>query len=940
LLLFRKFVFLCCFFASTLAGALELRDIAPADQVKIKNTFPKLWTTPPTQAELDNVIRFLMKEGSYEIVSFEKRWSGEYIIVGRPLRTIEEIRITGAATISQAKILETLELKVGDRFDRKKAMAAGEKLKNFYGESGYFNTIINLSFPKAGNENVILQFEIKENAPCRLERLTIDTSNPVLKRRLSAYLDRYLNRPLTENLIDTLTKRTNAYFVDNRYLTAELTGPDVRYNEDKSAAYVKFEIKDPYRWEFFFEGNQFDSQLDIFRALDWSNRDRKNVEPASEGAERIKRNYLSKGFPQVAVEFEVEVDQDQYLKNVFYDIQENNRVKIKNLIVQGRISRTPKYYSDLISDNSSDLISRGYYNRQDLDEGFKNLTTQLRNEGFLKARIQSSRVEYDATKKNATVFILIDEGPLTLVQTVDFEGNRFFSSFELVGVLGLNSNSPLRLTELESGIEKLKLFYHNQGFLEMKILNEGEDIVHYSETGSLARLLFKIYEGPRVRIASVRVEGNSFTKTWVILKEGQFKIGQVLTPDDVDSATQRLNRMGLFSRVDIHTLEENTSVAERTLVISITERDPGVFRFGAGVNSERQLTAKGFTSLAYNNLGGTARAISGRFQLSQNVAKINYPETSINVGYLEPFLANSLTRGRVSLTRSEHVFDYSNSANLTSITTSNVINFNLERDFNKHYRGIWKLWGFEERKDFERNGHCIAVGTNPALFCSPDLQYVATIGPTLEIDFRDNAYAPSRGTFTKFVTEYSDPKFGSSGGINFLRSELHESYYLPLLKTSKRWVWANQGGVGYLTNISNDLGSGVPAIHSFFLGGVDTVRGFDYAQDNERIPPGNEMPVKEGNQILVKSDSHYYLLKTELRFPIYGEHGGVLFYDGGAVYVSGYDFSRPYRDSVGIGYRYMTPVGPVSLDIAFKINPRMGMYREAPFRVHFSIGSF
>ena len=62
----------------------------------------------------------------------------------------------------------------------------------------------------------------------------------------------------------------------------------------------------------------------------------------------------------------------------------------------------------------------------------------------------------------------------------------------------------------------------------------------------------------------------------------------------------------------------------------------------------------------------------------------------------------------MNLARSQHVFDYSSDDNLTKITLSNTVTFNIERDFNRHWRGTWKVRRFEERKDFERNGHCIA----------------------------------------------------------------------------------------------------------------------------------------------------------------------------------------------------------------------------------------
>ena len=96
-----------------------------------------------------------------------------------------------------------------------------------------------------------------------------------------------------------------------------------------------------------------------------------------------------------------------------------------------------------------------------------------------------------------------------------------------------------------------------------------------------------------------------------------------------------------------------------------------------------------------------------------------------------------------------------------------------------------------------------------------------TLGPILDIDYRDNAFTPSRGSLTRFIGEYSAPWIGSSELVNFVHAEAHESFYIPIVKSSKRWVWANHiARCSYLANLSKEPGSGVPVSHSFFLGGV------------------------------------------------------------------------------------------------------------------------
>lgn len=925
------------------ARTVPMADVSKEDENLLRKELPALFTDSADLATFDEALRILLKTGRYENVYVEER-GGVLQLTGKPLRTVDLVQIIGAREVDDAILRELVEIKIGERFDRKKAVSGGEKIKNHYGEKGFFNAVVEIDFQTTQNRNLIVKYTIQENNPCQIAGVSINTPNVDLRKGLESHFKRLLKRNLTLERTQRFMGDLNEYLVTNRYLATEVLGPEIKYNKDRTQALIQLEIRDPYRWEFYFSGFKLETDTDLIRALDLKNRERKNLDPANEGAERLRRHYLVKGFPTVQVDTKVvnPAGGAPFLKRVYFKITEGPKVRVAKIEVQGRISRASKYYQDFILANSSPLVERGYYNRSDLENGFKNLVTELRNQGYLRAKVLSSRIEYNTERTQVTVQLLIEEGPQTQVRALDFEGNKFFSSFELAQVTGLRTNSALRLAQFEGSIEKLKSFYQNAGFLEMRLLNEGEDLIQYNETGSQARILFRIYEGPRIRINNIVVEGNVKTKSRVILKEADFKIGDVLTPTMLEGATARLNKMSLFSRVDIRTLEENTNIAERTLVLSVSEVDPGIFRFGVGVNNERNFTVRGFTGLGYNNLGGTGRGISGRVELKSNVGQINYIENEVAAGYLEPFLFNTLTRGRVNVSRAERVFEFASQDEFTSITVSNRVDFLVERDLTKRTKFTWKAWSLDSRQDFERYGRLLPEGNtpfNPAAGKSPPISaQVASLGPALDIDYRDSAFLPTRGSLTRFVVDYAHPSIGSSDNIEFVKADSNFTFYSRLF--SPKIIWANSVRGGYLANLSERENSGVPVSHAFFLGGIYTIRGFDLASDTERIPKQGDdgfTVSTRSTQRLIKTDSHYYLLKSEVRFPIAGDHGGVLFYDGGAVKISGFNFAHTYRDSVGFGYRYNTPVGPVALDFAFKLK---ALPREDKFRFHLSIGTF
>ncbi len=935
-------LFLICGSISAWASPGRLNDVSADDEAKLRKELPALFLDGADLATFDEALRILLKTGRYENVYVEDIGGGQLRLTGKPLRTVERIVVNGTKAIGEPAIRELIEVKVGERFDRKKAVLSGEKIKTNYGERGFFNAVVEIDFQVAANKNLIVQYTIQENKPCTIAGVSINTPNSDLKKGLESHFRKLLRRNLTVERTQRFMNDLNDYLTNNGYLATELLGPEVKYNKDKTQALIELEIRDPYRWEFYLSGYEREWYSDLKKALDLKNKERKNLDPANEGAERLRRNYVAKGFPNVQIDTKVVNPKDTFLKRVYYVINEGVKVKIAKIEVQGRISRSSRYYQDFILQNSSALVESGYYNRTDLENGFKNLVTELRNQGYLRAKVLSSRIEYSPERTKVTVQLLIEEGPRTQVRALDFEGNKFFSSFELAQITGLATNSPLKLSDFESSIDKLKSFYRNAGFLEMRLLNEGEDLIQYNDTGSQARILFRIFEGPRIRINNIVVEGNTKTKSRVILKEADFKIGDVLTPEKLEEATTRLNKLSLFSRVDIRTLEENSNVAERTLVISVSDVDPGIFRFGAGVNNERNFTVRGFSGLGYNNLWGTGRGVSGRVEIKSNVAEINYLENEVAVGFLEPFLFNTRTRGRVNLIRSERVSEYQTDNDYTAINTSNRVDFLVERDLTARTKFTWKAWSLDSRQDFERQGRCLPETDqtfDPARGkCSPKAAQVATIGPALDIDYRDNPFLPTRGSLTRFIVDYAAPELASSDDIKFVKADGNFTHYARIF--SSKVIWANSLRGGYLANLSDRPNSGVPVSHAFLLGGIFTIRGFDLASDKERIPKQND----DGFQVstrsterLIHTDSHYYLLKSEVRFTVSGEHGGVIFYDGGSVLVSGYNFTRPYRDSVGFGYRYNTPVGPVAADFAFKIRPLPG---EDTFRFHLSIGTF
>lgn len=914
-------------FATLSHSQVSYQGLVKEDLNFINAEYPDATTTTVNLSVVDEMVRRLTLRNNYSTVKAVESEKGQYTIIGEPLKIIKQMKVTGYRSLGEIDILNAIGLKEGQRYDTYRAMASARRLKELYGLKGFFNASIEFSSTDISDEEVLLEFKITENNPCRITEIIFETDNEELKSRLQRRVRRILNRNFTEDNMLAIESRVNTYFQDERYLQAQIQQKEAIYNSDQTQATLVYEIKNPYRFEVRFDGNERYSRADLLRALRLSEFDRGSVNPSLEITQIVRSHYIKNGYAHANVTYKDRIVEDRNTKEVSLKIKEGPQVRIRKIDVVGRISRPAQYYANFILKNSSTAVEKRLYVRDDLDRGHRNLTIELNNQGFLRARVQSVRTELSEDQSQIDVMVILDEGPLTQIRRITFEGANSFKETELLSVLGLENNAPLRLYQLEDGIDKLKDFYINQAFLEMRIENEDSNLVTYDERGAQASLHFEIHEGPQITVRDVIVEGNSFTSDYVVLKEANVRGGQLLTPQVIREAEGRLERLGIFTRAEISTLEAGSRISNRTVVISITERNPGTFRMGVGLTNRRDLTARGYTGVSYNNLFGTARAVSLRGSVENNLVRDNFLEYNVTAGYMEPFFLGNRVRGRFSVAREEKVITFDDSVGEENVViqATNRFSFNLERELTPEVRFTWTAYSHERVDQFQK----------PFIDFERDKQQIATIGPTLEMDYRDNPFLPTRGTFSRFDAEYSAPDLGSSELIEFVRTQANFTHYQRL--GSPRFVWANSLRGGYGKNLSSKDSSGIPVSYAFFLGGPTTIRGFSGSL-RDRTPSSDEFETKRG-QLVIPDYTTYYLLKSEIRYPIYGILGGVIFYDAGEVHVSGFSFDKPFKQSIGIGLRLNTPIGPITLDYGRKINPKKDP-KEATGQVHLSVGTF
>ena len=210
---------------------------------------------------------------------------------------------------------------------------------------------------------------------------------------------------------------------------------------------------------------------------------------------------------------------------------------------------------------------------------------------------------------------------------------------------------------------------------------------------------------------------------------------------------------------------------------------------------------------------------------------------------------------------------------------------------------------------------------------------------SISLNTTDYRPDPSKGFSTSLSTEFA----GLGGSTRFIRYIGDAKYYQPLFWSL---VGSVRGSLGYMQTIGKE-------IHQqdrFYVGGINTVRGYD-TRSISPVKPSVLGALSTVNNYNASGISYLGgdkegVLNLEVTFPILKEAGlkGVIFYDAGYAWgqtVTGYDqpwFSR-FQTSYGAGFRWNSPMGPLRLEYGIPINPRTGI-DNASGKLEFSMGRF
>ena len=730
---------------------------------------------------------------------------------------------------------------------------------------------------------------------------------PIITRNKS--LSKKINRSFSKKKSFS-KKDIQSFLIKNNYFKAAIT---------RSAS--QYEIRNPIQSVFVIKGNRFFSDQDIYKIIK-IDETKLGVNLYKTLESSIKSAYQKEGFPYTKVKQKIK--RKDWKEWVYFYIKEGVRPRIAELSVAGFFSKPSSEYADFIRNNSSPLIKKGFYNKKDLETGYKSLTDFLRGNGYLQSKIYPDRARIEGNQ--AFIKVTLKEGPLTLIRDIGLRNITAFPARLILSRIKSKIHSPLRLKVLEEDLKKIENLYKSHGYLKMNLKNK-KQLLTYDQEGQYASLTIDIDEGPQTFISEITLDGHKKARESLIRRLLKFKENDLLTPEKINRSIKALSATGLFSGITINHEETESEIegVERVkAVVSVIEKKPRALRWRAGLNTERGITARTFGEFGYRNLFGWGRSIfaktGGQINLRESEPFLEY---EISGRYKEVFLPGAGYLGNVSLSRSKNVFNYAKEN--INFLHKNQISFFIEKEISKMIDLQLSLWNLEARRE-----------TCAKIKCPANEQKIGSSSFTFKRDSRDNIFDPLEGSLLTVTGELSSPYQGSSKNIFFWKIHFQNQIYFSIAKRSILALMLKGGRVA-----SGDF---LPVSRAFILGGQTSLRGYDGNIEGERIPSREAAPITTANEPLklVSGEkanvTQYGLAKLEFRFPLMESVKGIIFYDAGAVQIKSRTKQlTEFGHTAGLGFRYNTFLLPVGLDIGYKLPPKKG---ERDYRFHLSIGLF
>jgi outer membrane protein insertion porin family/translocation and assembly module TamA len=610
--------------------------------------------------------------------------------------------------------------------------------------------------------------------------------------------------------------------------------------------------------------------------------------------------------------------------------EDGSGVKVADLSFEGVHAVSKQQLASVLATTESSRLPWGeqrYFSREQFEADLQRIQAYYADRGYPDARVVSYDVRLSGDQTSVRVTLTIEEGEPVLVERIVLEGFQPLPD-DVEG--SLESRLPLKLGKV---LDRSLL----QASREMALDELRDHGYPYASVGVSERagsadrrrvVVLAADPGPAAVFGPIEISGNRSVDDPIVRRQLWFRPGQVYRHSRLLDSQRRLYALELFQFVNVEPIGLDQKSPQIPTRVTVTEGKHRKVNFLVGYGTEER--ARGEIDWRHVNFFGGARTagVLARYSALDRGVRLNLTQPYLfGPGYSmtlsgqswytdEPAYRLTTTGGRATVTRRFRTRGGGVQRGPRPTTTLAVTYANEWEDY---------VISDEALADPTFRDDLIALGLDPRTGTGSG--QLSALSADLGRNTTENLLDARHGYVAALHVEQAGRWL--HGDFEYVELTAEGRYYVTI---GGRAVIAVRGRAGAIDS-SGDEEVLVPFFKRYFLGGATNLRGWGRFE----VSPlsGSGLPI----------GGHTFLnFSTELRFPIAGSFGGIVFLDGGNVWTSPWDFNlNDLRYDVGPGLRYNTPIGPIRLDVGYQLNPIPGLLvngepQTRRFRIHFSVG--
>ncbi|MBN2516874.1 MAG: outer membrane protein assembly factor BamA [Deltaproteobacteria bacterium] len=851
-----------------------------------------------------NALRLSKKFRDIHVDTKEETGTITLIFKLTPFQLIKDIKIAGEFPLFEREISNAMTIYIGDAFIREDLQKQKALITELLKREGFIEPTVKITaWEDKKDSHFVVHINIIKGTYYTLDNLDINGnlvfSDEKLKLKMKSWRatlqpgssGRFIEEALKKD-IKTLT----SYYYSQGYADAVIDYSTEKNIETESVS-VSMTIDEGLQYDISFSGNQEFWEITLRKDLVLFESGNRNDLGLKKSVKKIKERYRKAGYLEtgITIKEETKPEYTQTLRTITLVIDEGPRTIVNSLKIEGNKSLNEDKIKKQMLTRLPGFMEKGVYIPEELEEDAFAIKSLYAREGYTDAAVVDD-VQWTEDKTNVDIKVLITEGVRTIVSSITIEGITVLTNEEAYGAILLKEGEPFRNYLIRSDENALAQLISEKGYPHVKV----RGAVTISDNKTKADIVYRGEEGPYVRMGETYYTGNFRTKEKILENELALKPGESFSLTTLLQGQRNIRNMDIFDNVRFKTIGLKEKADTVNLIAEVSEKKPYFVELGGGYESDRGLFAQ--TKAGDHNLFGTNKYgwIGGE------TSQIGYRG---DMGLTEPRLFGTRTSMSLDLF-TERIEEFNQDFGTKSYGSS--IGF-TQKWFQHVTTGL--AFRFQQRQQY------MLDSWDPATSSFTEDEFaersILVTTPSLTYDTRDSFIRPRKGIYSLLSVDISK---GLKNSLDdFLKYRLDIRCFTT---TFHRLTFAWIGRVGYI----NPYGSQgtIPQDQLFYLGGTTDVRGFDenlLRFDEEGNPVGGKTALSASIEARIDLGRNIELTP---------------FYDTGSVrHTFDESGSDSFRSSVGIGLRYITPIGPIGFLYGHKLNRRDG---ESAGRFHFSIG--